>query len=237
MKTSNIVSYAALVAFAGLASAQAIQIGPGAPVNGGTSPFSTRTSIVWDNGDTDGSNGYSEIHSSLGFGFTRSTVDDFTLTSATNITGYYGLYLTNSGILPAGYSMALNFYADAGGAPGAYVGSSAETGYSEAPTGRNWFGRDEVVNHSTFSPIALGAGTYWVEMQIIGFENAYHMVHSGVTGSEAWVNYSDFGGAFPGSALFGVAADMAFALEGDVIPAPSALALLGIAGMAGRRRR
>lgn len=236
MKTCGIVSVAALFAFAGLASADAIQVGPGVAVDAGPSPFNSRTSIVWDNGDTDGSNGYSEAVSSI-FGAYRSTVDDFTLTSATDITGYYGLYLSFSGALPVGSSMNLNFYNDAGGVPGSYIATASETSYSETTTGRSWFGRPEVVNHSTFNAITLGPGTYWVEMQIVGIENAFHMVRSGVTGSEAWINYEDFGGAFPGSAVFGAAADMAFALEGDIVPAPSALALLGIAGLAGRRRR
>lgn len=225
-----------LAASAGLASADnSIQVGPGASTDAGPSPFASRTSIVWDNGDTDGSNGYSEAVSSI-FGAYRSTVDDFTLTSTTDLTGYYGLYLSFSGALPVGSSMNLNFYSDAGGSPGAFVATASETGYSEMTTGRTWFGRAEVVNHSTFSPITLGPGTYWVEMQIVGVENAFHMVHAGVTGSEAWVNYADLG-VGPGSAIFGSAADMAFALEGDVVPAPSALALLGLAGLAGRRRR
>lgn len=236
MKTCGIVSVAALFAFAGLASADAIQVGPGVAVDAGPSPFNSRTSIVWDNGDTDGTNGYSEAEQAV-FGFYRSTVDDFTLTSATDITGYYGLYLAASGASSLGSDVNLNFYADAGGVPGAFVASASTTGYSESLTGRAWFGRPELLSHSTFNAVTLGAGTYWVEMQIVAAENAFHMVRSGVNGSEAWVNYEDFGGAFPGSAVFGAAADMAFALEGDIVPAPSALALLGIAGLAGRRRR
>ncbi len=223
-----------LVAAAGVVSADAIQAGPGPSVST-SSPWSSRTSIVWDNGGTDGSNGYSEAEQAV-FGAYRSTVDDFTLGATTSITGYYGQYITFSGALPAGTGMNLNFYADAGGAPGAFVASANETGYSEVLSGNNWFGRDEAVVHSTFDAIVLGAGTYWVEMQIVNIENDFHMVRAGVTGSEAWVNYEDIGTG-PGSGIFGTAADMAFALEGDVVPAPSALALLGLAGLAGRRRR
>ncbi len=235
MSIRMISAVVVLAASAGVASADAIQIGPGPSGNSGVNPWSSRTSIVWDNGGTDGSNGYSEAEASV-FGAYRSTVDDFTLGAATSITGFYGQYITFSGALPAGSAMNLNFFADAGGAPGAYIATASQTGYSEVLSGNNWFGRDEVVNHSTFSPIVLGAGTYWVEMQIVGVENVFHMVHAGVTGSECWVNYADIGTG-PGSAFFGAAADMAFALEGDVVPAPSALALLGLAGLAGRRRR
>lgn len=224
-----------LAGAAGLASADAIQVGPGPSVNTGTTWTDVRSSIVWDNGMTDGSNGYSEAVPSI-FGAYRSTIDDFTLGATTSITGYYGQYISFSGALPAGFRMNLNFYTDAGGAPGAHLGTASQTGYSEVLSGNNWFGRDEVINHSTFNPIVLGPGTYWVEMQIVGVENVFHMVHAGVTGNEAWVNYSDIGTG-PGSGFFGAPADMAFALEGDVVPAPSALALLGIAGLAGRRRR
>ncbi len=231
----NASSVLALVAVAGLASADNLtQIGPGTPVDT-DSPWSSRTSIVWDNGGTDGSNGYSEAEASV-FGAYRSTLDDFTLTAATSITGFFGQYISFSGALPAGTGMNISFYADAAGTPGAFIATTSSTGYSEALSGNNWFGRDEVVNHATFSPVVLGAGTYWVEMQIVNVENDFHMVHAGTTGSEAWVNYADIGTG-PGSVFFGTAADMAFALEGDVIPAPSAVALLGLAGLAGRRRR
>ena len=73
-------------------------------------------------------------------------------------------------------------------------------------------------------------------MQIIGPDNNFQMVRSTVTGSELWVNYADLGFG-PGSGIFGVPADAAFTLSGEVVPAPGALALLGLGGIAAIRRR
>jgi hypothetical protein len=56
-----------------------------------------------------------------------------------------------------------------------------------------------------------------------------------VTGSECWVDYDDVGGLQSGTTIFGVAADLNFMLTG--VPAPGALALLGLTGLAGARCR
>ncbi len=105
-------------------------------------------------------------------------------------------------------------------------------------TGVTYFSRDGAESWVTFDDIALGAGTYWFEAGIVGPENNFWLVlgNSIFNGSECWVNYEDLGGLQPGSALFnGVQTDLNFVLTG--IPAPGALALLGLAGLAGRRRR
>ncbi len=239
MKTCGIVSVAALFAVAGLASADnRTQVGPGVPTTPGSNPFAGRAPVLWDNGDTDGSNGYSEATPAV-FGAYRSTVDDFVVSDPAgwNVSDYHGLYLWFSGGVGLGSDVNLSFYHDAGGAPGAFITSTTNTSYTETVTGRSWFGRPEVLAEVDFTPVFLPAGTYWVEMQIVGTDNAFHMVDSSsILGAEAWVNYSDIGTG-PGTAFFGVAADMAFQLTGTVAPTPSALALLGIAGLAGRRRR
>lgn len=239
MKTSGFVSVAALIAFAGLASADAIQAGPGVGSVQGSNPFAGRAPVLWDNGDTDGSNGYSEAVSSV-FGFSRSTLDDFVVSDPAGwcISDYHGLYLWFSGGVGLGSDVNLTFWHDNGaGGPSTSFGSTTNLTYSETPTGRTFFGRPEVLVEVDFEPFCLPQGTYWVEMQIVGTDNAFHMVRSAVTGGEAHVNYADFGGLAPGSAIFGAPADMAFQLTGEVAPAPSALALLGIVGLAGRRRR
>ncbi len=121
------------------------------------------------------------------------------------------------------------------------IATATITGYSEMGTGVTWFDRPGAESWATFDDIALGAGTYWIEATIVGPENDFWLVRNEVTMSECWVNYDDFGGLQPGSAFRGrrgstfVPRDLNFILTG--IPAPGALALLGLAGLAGRRRR
>lgn len=97
--------------------------------------------------------------------------------------------------------------------------------------------------------VSLGAGTYWLTAFVVrdfgtGGQWFWNETADAVSGSEAWVQNPGGGlgigtAAIPGSqsGVF-LSADMAFAIEGDIVPAPGALALLGLGGMiAGRRRR
>ncbi len=131
--------------------------------------------------------------------------------------------------------MELLFRSDAGGAPGTVIANADITSYSEMGTGQTFFNRPGAESWVTFEDIALGAGTYWFEAAIVGPDNNFWLVRAPVLGSECWVNYDDLGGLQSGSVLFGVPVDLNFVLTG--IPAPGALALLGLAGLAGRRRR
>ena len=78
-----------------------------------------------------------------------------------------------------------------------------------------------------------------------GLQWFWYQTGDPVSGSEAWIQNPGGGfgagtGANPGSSSgFGFGRnDMAFVIEGDVVPAPGALALLGLGGLvAGRRRR
>jgi MYXO-CTERM domain-containing protein len=63
------------------------------------------------------------------------------------------------------------------------------------------------------------------------------MIRQDINLNECWLDYDDLGGFQPGSTQFGAPADLAFQITGEVVPAPGALALLGLAGLAGRRRR
>jgi len=228
MKT-RIVSLFAVASVAGLAAAQSIQVGPGAPTNLGSDPFSHRD-VLWDNGDTDGTNGYSTW---LDLG--RYIYDDFSLSSSAVLQDFHLLHIWNSFPPGSGTGLALDFYADAGGAPGAHIATASISNYSEVATGRNWFGRQEARISVDFADIALGAGNYWVSYSVDGPENGFSMIRSTVTGSELWWRADDLGIFGPGSSSFGVAADGAWVLTG--IPAPGALALLGLGGLAASRRR
>jgi hypothetical protein len=98
--------------------------------------------------------------------------------------------------------------------------------------------------------VSLGAGTYWLTAFVVrdlltGGQWFWNQTGDPISGSEAWIQNPGGGfgvgtAAVPGSTA-GIgfsAADMAFTIEGEIIPAPSALALLGLGGLvAGRRRR
>lgn len=232
-----LVSALTLASVAGIASAQAVQVGPGAPVDSYNDGFTNR-STLWDNGDTDGTNGYSQATSGV-FGAYRATVDDFVVSDAAGwrLNSFSTLGLWTSGAAGIGTGYNLWFHADNSGAPGSVVATANVTSYAEARTGRTWFSRPEVAIDVTFDDVILAQGTYWVQMQVIGPENHFQMVRSQVTGSEMWINYADFGGLMPGSAVFGAAADAAYSLGGEVVPAPASLALLGLGGLAAARRR
>jgi len=213
---------------AGLASAQAIQTGPDLDVTTGRDPFSD--GWIWDNGDTDGSNGYSTW---LDLG--RYIYDDFSLDRNLVWQSFHLLHIWNSFPPGSGTGLALDFYADAGGAPGAHIATANITIYSEVATGRTWFGRQEAAIDVGFTGINLGAGNYWLSYSVDGPENGFSMIRSGVTGSELWWRADDLGVFGPGSQSFGVQADGAWYLS--VHPAPGALALLGLGGLAASRRR
>lgn len=234
MKTVSVLT---IVSIAGVASAQSVSVGNGIPVNLGNDPFSNRATL-WDNGDTDGSNGYSQATSGV-FGASRSTLDDFEVTDSAGwiLNDFHTLALYSGGGTNNGSGYNLTFWSDASGAPGAPIATANVTSFSESTTGRTWFSRPELAQDVVFDDIYLAPGRYWVEMQVIATDNAFQMVRAGVTGSECWVNYADFGGLMPGSSIFGTRADIAYSLTGDVAPAPGALALLGLGGLAAARRR
>ena len=169
------------------------------------------------------------------FGFRRTLLDDFTLASDSILQDFHWEHIWNTFPPGSGSGMELSFRSDTGGGPGATIATANITSYSEVATGVTWFNRPGAESWVTFNNIALGAGTYWFEATIVGPENNFWLVHRTVLGHECWVNYDDLGGLQPGSAVFGTEADLNFVLTG--IPAPGALALLGLAGLAGRRRR
>ncbi|MCH7848826.1 MAG: hypothetical protein IIB53_10735, partial [Planctomycetes bacterium] len=154
-------------------------------------------------------------------------------------------YLWNSG---AGLGQSLGFrviiYADdaPGGGPGSVISDQTVALGSEFLTGVEYFGRPEVVFSVDIAPVALDADTtYWVAMQPQGIENGFQLT-SGIDnliGDQVWVLYPDLSGPdyVPGSDIFGAFYDASFSLQGEVIPAPGAMALLAFAGLVGARRR
>ncbi len=189
---------------------------------------------LWDNGPPNGENGYSNGTVNA-FGIRRTLLDDFVLDGDSVLQDFHWEHIWDHVPPGSGSGMELLFRSDFGGAPRNVIATATITGYSEMASGQTYFNRQGAESWVTFDAINLGAGTYWFEATIVGPENNFWLVHTAVLGSECWVNYDDLGGLQPGRNVFGVANDLNFVLTG--IPAPGALPLLVLVGLAGRRRR
>ena len=201
-----------------------------------TLPASAGT--LFDNGGPDGENGYSNATSGV-FGFRRTVLDDFTVPGGVGgwlLRDFHWSSVWNS--LPAGSGVGaeLTLWSDAGGVPGNPMFDLNVTGYSEMGTGDTFYNRPESESWVTFDNVSLSGGTYWMEWTVVGPENNFVLTSAFPNGTnECWVNYDDLGGLQAGSTIFGRESNMNFTLTG--IPAPGALALLGLGGLAGSRRR
>ena len=196
---------------------------PGIPSGGMNGPASGG-GLVYDNGATDGSNGYSNIGAPVGSGVRRTLLDDFTLTGAADIGCVTWTHVWGNGE-PAGTGVnaEIDLRDDAGGSPGAVFASANVTTYTEVETGGVFFSRPEIASSAFIDTVNLGAGTYWLEATTVDATqslNNFWLIKASVTGSESWINYEDFGGLFPGSAVFGAAADLNFALFEPGAPPP-----------------
>ena len=188
---------------------------------------------LYENGGPDGTNGYSNATSGV-FGARRTVLDDFILAEDSTVQDFHWNHLWNSFPPGSGVGLELSFRSDAGGSPGVPIATAVVTGYSEVATGNTYFSRAEAASWVTIEDLDLSAGHYWWEATIVGPENNFWLT-TAVQDNECWVNYDDLGGLQSGSSQFGAAADMNFRLTG--VPAPGALALIGLAGLAGSRRR
>ena len=210
--------------------------------------------FIYDNGDPDGSNGLSNIFDG-GIGFDRRVADDFTVGGGPGwlVDNVEMNYLWNTIGRAEGFMLAggatnfrVTFYADdAGGGPGTIISDQVSSDFTETLTGNIFFDRPEVIFSVDINPIALAADTtYWVSIQPNGIENGFQLTSAtgagNLNGSEAYVRYADLGHSsfVPASDVFGEFYDVAFRLGTILpIPAPGALALLGLAGLFGVRRR
>ena len=189
--------------------------------------FATATSadaqVLYDNGTPDAVNGYS-TGTVDSIGVNRFLLDDFTITdgdgwtiNAFNCQSVWG----TPGGGAMGTEIEMEFYADAAGTPDVGGGALAtinQTGYNEFQTGDILFSR-EVVDHTVeFDPINLGPGTYWFRARIIGPENNFWLTAGNgvLNGSECWVDYVDEAGLQTGTAQFGVASELTWAVLGEV---------------------
>lgn len=165
-------------------------------------------------------------------------IDDFTidstmsLTSASMVLGGWNGYSGLGGI--DGFTVSIFSSVDAAG--GSIYGDVINMWFDTSSLSPVWSGGGDLISFD-LGGVTLGAGSYW-----IGITPANAYGSNGQTG----VYQSDIGdysgaqanptGAF-GFITQSTDVNYAYSLEGTGVPAPGALALLGLAGIASRRRR
>jgi hypothetical protein len=173
--------------------------------------------ILWDQYDTDGSNGLSHADRSV-FGYQRALLDDFEIPAGDTwvLEDFHSLNLWNTMSPPQGTDFHLEFWSDNNFQPGASLVTATTVSYSEAGTGRTWFGRPEFEITYKYEPITLTGGAegtrYWIYGFVIGPENCFWMARETIWGSQCWCDYEDYPPMQPGSNIFGVEYDLAFRL-------------------------
>lgn len=174
--------------------------------------------------------------------------DDVSFGSAVTIDSISTFYTMGGSWGPGITNARLNIFAKTGSLPGA--GDDPAAGLSVAVTFTS-LGDAWQVTASGLG-INLAAGDYWfaltpqADFGLFGQSFHYYTAPGSLVGDQ--VAFRNPGGAFgtPGGtnwqtvngALQGPTdANMALLVEGTIVPAPGALALLGLAGLAGTRRR
>jgi MYXO-CTERM domain-containing protein len=165
-------------------------------------------------------------------------IDDFTIDSAMNLTsasmvlGGWNGYAGSAGVM--GYTVSIFSSTDAAGV--SIYGDVMDLYFDTADVSAFWSGGGEHISFD-LGGFSLGAGTYW--MGITPF-NSYPdngqtgAFHSDIGDSSGWQGNPT--GAF-GFITQATGVNYAYSLEGSGVPAPGALVLLGLAGLASRRRR
>jgi hypothetical protein len=168
----------------------------------------TGSNLVWDNGDTDGSNGYSFLSS-----LPRLLLDDFELIQATKVSEMRLFIVTPYGT-PNDFKV--KFRKDDNKRPGDIIATSTDISFSTKTTGRYWFGYPEYQIIYKFEPIKLTKGIYWVEgCSKTSSSNCFWMTRLDIWREECWINYADYGDLYPSSYNFGVKADLSYQLWGQ----------------------
>jgi hypothetical protein len=171
-----------------------------------------RGDLLWDNGDTDGTNGYSILGNPR-----RSLQDDFYADESWAV-NEFRCYMVAG---PAN-DWEIAFWSDDDNEPGEeIVGPSVDIEFDTENTGRTWFGYSEWEVLYTFEELELEGGSrYWVDIwSSSSSPNSFLMIRTDMWGEECWVNYDDLGHK-PGSQQFGVQKDCNFQMYGEAGGAP-----------------
>jgi hypothetical protein len=117
-------------------------------------PMERGIKMLWDNGDTDGSNGYSLLGNPQ-----RRLLDDFELTQSAKISQSQCFMVAGS---PT--DMEVRFRVDDNKKPSSTIyATSKDVKTTSKTTGRTWFGYPEYRVTYDFQPIKLTKGIWWAE--------------------------------------------------------------------------
>ncbi len=165
-----------------------------------------------------------------------SISEDMNLTSASMVLGGWNGYPGDPGLVQ-GYTISI--FSSVGAAAGNLYGDVVAVWSDPVAADTAWLGGGHLMTFDLGGAF-LAAGDYWLGITPLN--------HFAAGGGQTGVYTSDIGDgsghqANPGGG-FGMPGNWqargenyAYSLEGSAIPAPAALALLGLAGFAGRRRR
>ncbi len=225
---TRLISLVVVAGTAGVAMADSPMLQGGFVNLGG---FSGRSTLVNQNNNGSG-NQISQQFTDFP-DFTTLSFDDFTLSSASNLTSLT-VYGTEQGDSSQNQFVLYAITSNANVSPATVYASGFGT---------------QVGSDLTFdlTGVSLSAGTYWVTAWVVrdfglGGQWFWNQTGDAISGSESYLHNP--GGGFGGgtdplssTAFFGFPADLAFNIQGDVVPAPASLALLGMGGLIARRRR
>ena len=199
-----------------------------------------------DGGNIDGSNiAASQDFDSFG-AYDIVAIDDFTIDSAMNLTsasmvlgGWNGFASTD---FIEGYTVSIfSSVAAAGNSiygdiASIYLINGVDPGISYSP---NWStGEENWLVSFDMSGVSLDAGTYWMGItpfNVYGDNGQTGVYSSDIGDSSGWQGNPT--GAFGFGPTQATGVNYAYSLEGTGVPAPGALALLGLACVASRRRK
>lgn len=96
----------------------------------------------------------------------QSVAGDFVLGDATDVVQlvFWGGYFPDNQIPASPDAIDIIFHEDSAGLPGAVIDTQNVVPTSATPTGTTLFGVDEIVYVVDLSPVALPAGTFWMEL-------------------------------------------------------------------------
>lgn len=162
----------------------------------------------------------------------QSIADNFVLTAATDVgeVMWWGGYFPSDNFMADAFTVM--FHTDGGGVPGTMI--SSETGTPSATaTGVVLFGVSEYEFDLVLSPVALDAGTYWVEIFSDTSANADDVFWE--TGDQDPTNGifdAVFSTTVPGSGWLNLGFDMAYVLfESTGVPTMGAMSLALLAAV------